>query len=730
MNNQHRHQQHPNQQQGQKPNHNHSNQNKSQNPVQQSQQPKPQPKRYDEVPANKDIELIEAKGETLKGLTVLGKIELPVEQSRSNNNKNKKKRKRIKSAEKVTEAEIRNEKGAPRPKKDENQSGGNTSNNNNSNNNNNNNKDAKKPHHNNQGGNHQHNNNNNNNNANNNNNKKKPKKEEKEEVSDKQIQEQIKATMARLQGQTNKPSFGAKERREKRKVRAEKEELRQMQEEEAAKTLKVTEFISASELASLMDVSVNDVISTCMSLGMFVSINQRLEADVIVIIAEEFGFEVQFVSAEEEIEAALQEAQDDPATLEFRAPIVTIMGHVDHGKTSLLDYIRKTNVIAGESGGITQHIGAYAVKLENGQRITFLDTPGHEAFTAMRARGAQVTDIAIIVIAADDDIMPQTKEAISHAQAAGVPMIFAINKVDKPTANPDKIKEKLAAMNLLVEEWGGKYQSHDISAKMGMGVNELLEKVLLEAEILELKANPNKPAQGTVVEAQLDKGRGYVSTILVQAGTLRIGDYVLAGKNHGKIRAMFDERGHAIKEAGPSTPVSVLGLDGAPTAGDKFNVYEDEREAKQIAAKRTQLIREQSVRTQKHITLSEIGRRIALGQFKELNIILKGDVDGSVEALSDSFLKLSTEEIQINIIHKGVGAITESDVLLASASDAIIIGFNVRPQGNAKMLAEKEEIDIRNYSIIYAAIDDLKDAMEGMLTPEMKEEITGTASVS
>lgn len=405
------------------------------------------------------------------------------------------------------------------------------------------------------------------------------------------------------------------------------------------------------------------------------------------------------------------------------------MGHVDHGKTSLLDYVRKTNVIAGESGGITQHIGAYSVKLDNGQKITFLDTPGYEAFTAMRARGAQVTDIAIIVIAADDDIMPQTKEAIAHAQAAGVPIIFAINKVDKPNANPDKIKERLAGMDLLIEEWGGKIQSQDISAKQGTGMKELLEKVLLESEMLELKANPDKAATGTVVEAFLDKGRGYVSTVLVQAGTLRIGDYILAGTCHGKVRAMHDERGNIIKEAGPSTPVSVLGLDGAPGAGDKFNVFEDEREAKAIATKRSQLLREQSVRTQRHITLAEIGRRIALGQFKELNIILKGDVDGSVEALTDSFLKLSTDEIQINIIHKGVGAITESDVLLASASDAIIIGFNVRPMGNARALADKEEIDIRNYSIIYDAIDDLRDAMEGMLSPELKEEITGTAEI-
>lgn len=546
------------------------------------------------------------------------------------------------------------------------------------------------------------------------------------EPTEEEVKNQIKETLERLQGKGNK-SKAAKYRRDKRDTHRQRSEDEQLQQELESKILKVTEFVTVGEIATMMDVPITKVIGTCMSLGIMVTMNQRLDAETLTIVADEFGYEVQFITTD--IEENTEVIEDRPEDLKSRAPIVTVMGHVDHGKTSLLDYIRKTNVIAGESGGITQHIGAYAVKLENGQRITFLDTPGHEAFTAMRARGAQVTDIAIIVIAADDDIMPQTKEAISHAQAAGVPMIFAINKVDKQTANPDKIKEKLAAMNLLVEEWGGKYQSHDISAKMGMGVNELLEKVLLEAEILELKANPNKPAQGTVVEAQLDKGRGYVSTILVQAGTLKIGDYVLAGKNHGKIRAMFDERGHAIKEAGPSTPVSVLGLDGAPTAGDKFNVYEDEREAKQIAAKRTQLIREQSVRTQKHITLSEIGRRIALGQFKELNIILKGDVDGSVEALSDSFLKLSTEEIQINIIHKGVGAITESDVLLASASDAIIIGFNVRPQGNAKMLAEKEEIDIRNYSIIYAAIDDLKDAMEGMLSPEMKEEITGTAEV-
>ncbi len=444
-------------------------------------------------------------------------------------------------------------------------------------------------------------------------------------------------------------------------------------------------------------------------------------------MTEEFGFEIEFTTAG--LDEALEEQEDRPEDLVTRAPIVTVMGHVDHGKTSLLDFIREENVIAGESGGITQHIGAYSVTLKTGQNITFLDTPGHEAFTAMRARGTQVTDLAIIVIAADDDIMPQTKEAIAHAQAASIPIVFAINKVDREAANPEKIKEGLANMNLLVEDWGGKIQSQDISAKTGQGVDQLLEKVLLEAELLELKANPNKPAVGTVVEAYLDKGRGYISTVLVSAGTLKVGDFVLAGKNSGKVKAMHDERGAILKEAGPSTPVSLLGLDGAPQAGDKFNVFADEREAKQIAAKRTQLRREQSVRTQRHITLDEIGRRIALGDFKELNIILKGDVDGSVEALTDSFQKLSTQEIQVNIIHKGVGAITESDVLLATASEAIIIGFNVRPTGNARAIADKEEIDIRMYSIIYDAINELKDAMEGMLSPVFKEEITGNAEV-
>jgi translation initiation factor IF-2 len=455
--------------------------------------------------------------------------------------------------------------------------------------------------------------------------------------------------------------------------------------------------------------------------------NQRLDAETLTIVADEFGYEVEFVTAD--IEDSIKEEEDKPEDLLPRAPIVTVMGHVDHGKTSLLDYIREENVIAGESGGITQHIGAYNVELKSGQNITFLDTPGHEAFTAMRARGTQITDLVIIVIAADDDVMPQTKEAISHAQAAGVPIIFAINKIDRPNSNPDKIKEKLSSMNLLVEEWGGKIQSQDVSALKGTGVNELLEKVLLEAEFLELKANPNKSAIGSVVEAYLDKGKGYISTILVQSGTLKIGDYLLAGQHSGKVKAMQDERGKSVDEAGPSTPVSILGLDGAPQAGDKFNVFGDEKEAKQIAVKRTQLVREQSVRTQKHITLDEIGRRIAIGEFKELNIILKGDVDGSVEALTDSFQKLSTDEIVINIIHKAVGAITESDVLLASASDAIIIGFNVRPTGNARQIADKEEIDIRNYSIIYDAINDLKDAMEGMLAPKFKEEVTGNAEI-
>ncbi len=548
----------------------------------------------------------------------------------------------------------------------------------------------------------------------------------KEEPSEADVQKQIRETLEKLQGKSSKGK-GAKYRKDKRQQHRQRSQDETDQQELESKVLKVTEFVTVSEVASMMDVPVTKVISACMSLGMMVTMNQRLDAETLSVVAEEFGYEVEFVTAE--IEAPVEEVEENDEDLEPRAPIVTVMGHVDHGKTSLLDYIRKENVIAGESGGITQHIGAYGVILEGGQKIAFLDTPGHEAFTAMRARGAQVTDIAIIVIAADDDVKPQTKEAISHAQAAGVPIIFAINKVDLPTANVDKVKESLANMNLLVEDWGGKIQSQDISAKKGDGVKDLLEKVLLEAEILELKANPNRTATGTVVEAFLDKGRGYVSTVLVQSGTLKVGDYVLAGTTSGKVKAIHDERGHKIKEAGPSTPVSLLGLDGAPQAGDTFQVMRDEREAKDIASKRTQLQREQSVRTQKHITLDEIGRRIALGDFKELNIILKADVDGSVEALTDSLQKLSTEEIQVNIIHKGVGAITESDVLLASASDAVIIGFNVRPAGNARMLADKEEIDIRSYSIIYDAINDIKDAMEGMLSPELKEEITGNAEV-
>ena len=548
----------------------------------------------------------------------------------------------------------------------------------------------------------------------------------KEEPSEEEVQQQIKETLEKLQGKSSKGK-AAKYRRDKRDQHKQKSEEELAALEEESKILKVTEFVTASEIATMMDVSPTEIISACMTLGMMVTLNQRLDAETLSIVAEEFGYKVEFVTAE--IEEENIEVEDSPEDLEHRPPIVTVMGHVDHGKTSLLDYIRKENVIAGESGGITQHIGAYGVELQDGQKITFLDTPGHEAFTAMRARGAQVTDLAIIVVAADDDIMPQTKEAISHAQAASVPIVFAINKIDKPNSNPDKIKEGLSKMNLLVEDWGGKIQSHDISALKGDGVNELLEKVLLEAELLELKANPNKDASGTVVEAFLDKGRGYISTILVQTGTLKIGDFVLAGKNSGKVKAMHDERGNEVKEAGPSTPISILGLDGAPQAGDKFSVFSDEREAKQIANKRTQLQREQTVRTQKHITLDEIGRRIALGEFKELNIILKGDVDGSVEALTDSLQKLSTEEIQVNIIHKAVGAITESDVLLASASDAIVVGFNVRPMGNARQIADKEQIDIRTYSIIYDAINDVKDAMEGMLSPDFKEEITGLCEI-
>lgn len=554
-----------------------------------------------------------------------------------------------------------------------------------------------------------------------------PPRTQKEEPTEKEIQEQIRATLAKLSGGPKKVG-GAKYRREKRQALSEAQEQQMLQEQESSKTLRVTEFISANDLASLMDVSVNDVISTCLGLGMFVSINQRLDAEAITVIADEFGYEVQFTSAEEEADT-VGEAGDSEEDLQHRAPIVTIMGHVDHGKTSLLDYIRNTKVTAQEAGGITQHIGAYDVATKSGHKIAFLDTPGHEAFTAMRARGAKLTDIAIIVVAADDDVMPQTKEAINHAQVAGVPIVIAINKIDKPSANPDKIRESLSKNNILVEEWGGKYQSQEISAKSGKGIEELLEKVLLEAEILNLKANPNRQASGSIIEASLDKGRGYVATVMVQTGTLRVGDIMLAGANYGRVKAMFDDTGKKVAEAGPSTPVVVLGLDGAPQAGEKFNVMETDREARELASKRSQLLREQSIRTKKHITLDEIGRRLAIGSFKQLNVIVKGDVDGSVEALSDSLLKLSTQEIQVAIIHRGVGQISESDVLLASASDAIIVGFQVRPSGAAKRLAENEEIEIRLYSIIYDAINDVKAAMEGMLAPETEEVIVGNVEV-
>ncbi|MFT3752910.1 MAG: translation initiation factor IF-2 [Paludibacter sp.] len=546
-------------------------------------------------------------------------------------------------------------------------------------------------------------------------------------VNEEDVQKQIKETLARLSG-ANKKGKGAKYRRDKRESNTMRQQELAQRERDEENVLKLTEFVTASELATMMDVSVNQVIATCMSIGLMVSINQRLDAETINIVAEEFGYATEYVSADV-VEAIGEDEPDSEEDLTPRAPIVTVMGHVDHGKTSLLDYIRKTNVIAGEAGGITQHIGAYNVKLDNGQRITFLDTPGHEAFTAMRARGAKITDIAIIIVAADDNVMPQTIEAINHAAAANVPMIFAINKVDKPGANPEKIKETLAGMNYLVEDWGGKYQSQDISAKKGEGIAELLEKVLLEAELLELRANPNKRAIGSVIESTLDKGRGYVATILVQNGTLHQGDVVLAGTHHGKIKAMFNERNQRIKEVKPGEPALVLGLNGAPQAGDNFNVMSSEQEAREIAGKREQLQREQSLRTKKHFTLDELGRRIALGDFKELNIIVKGDVDGSVEALADSLLKLSTENIQVNVIHKAVGAISDSDILLAAASNAIICGFQVRPTTSARKIAEKEEIDIRLYSIIYDAIEEIKSAMEGMLSPEIKEEITATVEI-
>jgi len=553
----------------------------------------------------------------------------------------------------------------------------------------------------------------------------KPAEPKKTELSEQDIQNQVKATLARLGGQGKSKS--SKFRREKRDYVARRSEEAAARQEAENLVLKLTEFVTVSELASMMNRQPTEIIKACMQLGIFASLNQRLDAETIHIIAEEFGFEVEFVSTD--VIESIAEESDTPEDMVTRPPVVTVMGHVDHGKTSLLDFIRKANVIAGEAGGITQHIGAYSVEIANGRKITFLDTPGHEAFTAMRARGAKVTDLAIIVVAADDSVMPQTKEAISHAQAAGVPMIFAFNKIDKPGANPDKIREQLSGMNILVEEWGGKFQTQEISAKKGLNIDALLEKVLLESDLLDLKANPGKRAVGTVIESTLDKGRGYVTTLLVEAGTLRIGDAILAGHYSGRVKAMFNERGQKVNEAGPATPVSLLGFEGAPNAGDKFHVMEDEREARNIALKRQQLQREQSLRTKKHLTIEEIGRRIALGDFKELNLIVKGDVDGSVEALTDSLQKLSTEKIQVRIIHKGVGQISESDVLLASASDAIIIGFQVRPSAPARKIAENEEIQIKLYSIIYKAIEEVKEAMEGMLSARIEEQITGTAEI-
>lgn len=643
-------------------------------------------------------QVIKAKGDRLAGLKVLGKIELPVEKKpESSSDRKKRKRKHVSRMGKLTgitdqeffKKKETEDKAAPanrnKPSTPADRGG-----------------------------------------------IKKRGVGKKEAVKEIDVKDSIKQTLARMQSRGG-TDFGAKQRREKRKTRAERAELDEAIEQHESTYLKVTEFISASELASLMDVSVNEVIGTCMEMGMFVSINQRLDAESIQMIALEYDFEVEFISAEEEIQAEALEVKDAPESLQHRAPIVTIMGHVDHGKTSLLDYIRTTKVATGEAGGITQHIGAYNVEISDGankgKSLTFLDTPGHEAFTAMRARGAKVTDVVIIVISADDSVMPQTREAINHAQNAGVPIVFALNKIDKPGANPDKIRQDLSAEKILLESWGGKYQEQEISAKTGQGIEELLDKVLLEAELLELKANPNRNSNGTVIEATLDKGRGYVATILVEAGTLKIGDIILAGQFFGRVRAMINDLGERIEVAGPSMPVQILGLPGAPQAGDKFNVMETDREAREIANKREQILREQSIRAKRHITLDEIGRRRAIGSFKELNVIVKGDVDGSVEALSDSLLKLSTEEVQVKIIHKGVGQISESDVLLASAADAIILGFQVRPSGNARRIADTEEIEIRLYSVIYAAIDEIKDAMEGLLAPTEEEVITGTIEV-
>lgn len=654
--------------------------------------PTPEP----EKPAEDKV--IEAKiDKPLKGLTVVGKIELPVERtkkkedspSEDSDRKRKRKRKRIRGEVKVdgkpTTTETSTSTSPSTPASGNRPTGG----------------EGNKF----RGG---------------------RRREKKEEVSQKEVSENIKATMARMSGGTGR---GAAASSRARRRRERNEELEGALDATEEKLLRVTEFVSANELASLMDVSVQEVISVCMNMGMFVSINQRLDAEAITLIADEFGFEVQFISAEEEIEIAEEEQVDDEADLVERAPIVTIMGHVDHGKTSLLDYIRKANVVSGEAGGITQHIGAYSVKTQSGKQVTFLDTPGHEAFTAMRARGAKVTDVVIIVIAADDNVMPQTKEAINHAQVAGVPIVFAFSKVDKPTANPDKIREELAQMNLLVEEWGGKYQAQEISSKTGQGIDDLLEKVLLEAELLELKANPKRRASGTVIEASLDKGRGYVTTLLVENGTMRVGDVILAGAHFGRVKAMTDYLGNRQTEVGPSTPVQLLGLNGAPQAGDKFTIMETEREAREIATKREQILREQSIRTRKHITLEEIGRRKAIGNFKQLNLIVKGDVDGSVEALSDSLLQESTEEVEVNIIHKAVGQISESDVNLAIASDAVIVGFQVRPSPSAKRLAEQEQIEIRLYSVIYQAIEEIKDAIQGMLAPTIEEVVTGNIEV-
>lgn len=637
---------------------------------------KPEPKVEEKKPEPKkeETETIRVSAQKLTGPNVVGKIELPVERERSSSAGEKRKRKRVRKVDVNTPQ----------------QGGGNN-----------------KGQGQNQG-------------------KHKKGKVDKPEITEQDIQKEIKETLARLSNQGGK-SKSSKNRRAKRDVVAQRRQEEELQAELEEKILKLTEFVTVSELATMMNVSSTEVISACMSLGIFASINQRLDAETIHIIAEEFGYETEFVTAD--TQDSIPVVEDNEEDLVARPPIITVMGHVDHGKTSLLDKIRNADVVQGEAGGITQHIGAYSVTLKDGRKMTFLDTPGHEAFTAMRARGAQVTDVAIIIVAADDDVMPQTKEAISHAQAADVPMVFAINKIDKPGANPDKIKEQLSQMNILVEDWGGKYQCQEISAKQNLNIDELLDKVLLEAELLDLKANPNRSAVGTVIESSLDVGKGYVTNMLVETGTLRIGDVILVGRHHGKIRAMHDEHGKNLKEVGPSMPVSVLGINGAPSAGDKFYVMEDEREAKQIASKREQLYREQGLRTTKHITLDEIGRRLAIGDFKELNIIVKGDVDGSIEALSDSLLRLSTEEIQVNIVHKGVGAISEADVNLASASDAIIIGFQVRPTQGARKLAEGEQIDIRLYSVIYKAIDEIKAAMEGMLSPDIEEKITGSAEV-